>query len=147
MPGASVAVEHADRANCQRDEAHVSDLFFQTRERCGVKVYVSGPYSYGDPCENTHNAIVAGNQLLDAGLVPFVPHISHFWHTMTPRPWEDWMKIDLAFLPACDAFLRLPGKSRGADIEQAEAVRIGIPIFLTFEGLLRWAKVMQASSA
>lgn len=92
------------------------------------KVYVSGPYTNGDPCENTHRAIMAGNQLLDAGLIPFVPHVSHFWHTMTPRPWEDWMKIDLAFLPACDIFLRLPGESKGADIEEAEAVRLGMPI-------------------
>lgn len=106
-----------------------------------MKVYVSGPYTKGDPCENTHKAIMAGNALLDAGLVPFVPHVSHFWHTVTPRPYNDWMKIDLAFLPACDLFLRLPGESSGADIEEAEARRLGIPVYYSICDLL------EASSA
>lgn len=94
-----------------------------------MNVYVSGPYSKGDPCVNTYVAIMAGNALLDAGHVPFVPHLSHFWHTMTPRPYGDWMKIDLAFLPACEAVIRLPGESPGADIETATARSLGIPVY------------------
>jgi Domain of unknown function (DUF4406) len=100
-----------------------------------VKVYVSGPYTKGDPCENTHVAISAGNAILNRGHIPFVPHLSHFWHTMTPRPWEDWIKIDLAFLPACDVVLRLPGESKGADLEVATARELGIPVCYGFEQL------------
>jgi hypothetical protein len=104
-----------------------------------VKIYVSGPYTKGDPCANTHAAIMMGNRLLDAGFVPFVPHLSHFWHTVTPRHYEDWMKIDLAFLPACDAMLRLPGESSGADREEAAAKRRGVPVFYDYESLEAWA--------
>jgi hypothetical protein len=101
-----------------------------------MKIYVSGPYTKGDPCENTHRAIIAGNAIFDAGHVPFVPHVSHFWHTVTPRPYEDWMKLDLAFLSACDAIVRLPGESSGADREVAEALRLGIPVYYDLAALL-----------
>lgn len=101
-----------------------------------VKVYVAGPYTKGDPCENTHNMIMAGNKLLDAGLIPFLPLLSHFWHTVTPRHYEDWMKIDFAFIPSCDVMLRLPGESSGADREEAEAKRLGIPIFYGIDALI-----------
>lgn len=101
-----------------------------------MKVYVSGPYTKGDPCVNAHNAIAAGNALLDAGFTPFVPHVLHFWHTVSPRPYDDWMKIDLAFLPACDLFLRLPGESSGADVEELQAFELGIPIFHDIESLI-----------
>lgn len=94
-----------------------------------MKVYVSGPYTKGDTCVNTHRAVAAGNQLLDCGHAPFVPHLSHFWHTMTPRSYEDWMFIDLAFLATCDAVIRLSGESSGADREVARAHELGIPVY------------------
>ena len=60
-----------------------------------MRVYISGQYTQGDPAENTRLAIEAGNRVLDAGMVPFVPHLSHFWHMVTPRSYEDWMAIDI----------------------------------------------------
>lgn len=101
------------------------------------KIYISGPYTKGDTCENTNNAIKIANKILDAGHIPFVPHLAHFWHTMTPRPWQDWMKIDLAFLPSCNILLRLPGESKGADIEVAKAMELNIPVFYSYEELER----------
>lgn len=103
-----------------------------------MKVYVSGPYTKGDPCANTHAAIMAGNAILDAGHVPFVPHVSHFWHTVTPRDYRDWMKIDLAFLPACDVVVRLEGESAGADEEVALACELGIPVKHGMEQLFEY---------
>lgn len=103
-----------------------------------VRVYVSGPYTKGDPCENTHNMIKAANQLLDAGIAPFVPLLSHFWHTVTPRPYEDWMRIDLAYIPLCDAILRIPGESSGAEREIAVAKECRIPVFYDIPALLEW---------
>lgn len=101
------------------------------------KAYVSGPYTKGDPCVNVHNAVMASNKLMDAGFVVFCPHLSHFWHSMTPRPYEDWMEIDLAFLPACDFLIRLPGDSKGADIEVAEARKAGLRVYYSMEDLLK----------
>jgi Domain of unknown function (DUF4406) len=100
------------------------------------RVYIAGPYTRPDPCVNTHRAVAAAQQLLDAGYAPFVPHLTHFWHTMIPGPREQWLELDLAFLPCCHAVLRLPGESAGADSEVREAVQLGIPVVGTVENLL-----------
>lgn len=119
------------------DETYVVGHLCEVLQESKPKtIYVSGPYTKGDPCENTHNAIVAANKLMDAGFIPFVPHLSHFWHTMSPRPYADWMKIDMAFLPTCKAFLRLPGESKGADLEEAEAKRQAMNIYYSIEELI-----------
>ncbi len=101
-----------------------------------LRVYVAGPYSTGDPEANTAAAIAAGNELLDAGYAPLVPHLSHYWHTHhTPRAYEDWMRIDLAWITAADAVLRLPGASPGADREVVLAAELGIPIYASVTAL------------
>lgn len=105
-----------------------------------VCVYVSGPYTHPDPCENTKKAVDAGNVLLDHGIAPLVPHLSHFWHTMTPRPYADWMALDLAWVLKSDAVLRLPGRSSGADQETELAIKNGIPVFHNIDILLSWAQ-------
>jgi len=99
------------------------------------RVYVAGPYSNGDVAVNVRNAYEAASQLADAGFAPFVPHHTHFWHLLFPRPYEEWLKLDLAFLPCCDAVLRLPGESLGADGEVREATRLGILVFDTIDDL------------
>ncbi len=97
-------------------------------------IYVAGPYS-SDPCRNTHAAIQAAEQLIAFGYVPFVPHLTHFWHTMTPHDYEFWLEYDLAWLRKCDAVLRLPGESKGADRECGEAMSLGIPVFHSIDDL------------
>lgn len=99
-------------------------------------VYVAGPYTAPDPCINTRAAILAADKLLALGFAPFVPHLSHFWHTMSPKAYETWLSLDLEWLTRSDALLRLPGASRGADIEVAIAEADGIPVFHSI-GLLR----------
>lgn len=48
--------------------------------------------------------------------------LAHYWETLhTARHYEDWMRIDLAWLEAAHALLRLPGPSAGADREVALA--------------------------
>lgn len=93
------------------------------------RVYVAGPYTKPDPCINTRNAILAGDEVWAAGFVPFVPHLTHLWHTVSPKPYADWLAYDLEWLPTCDAVLRLPGESSGADGEVARATELGIPVF------------------
>lgn len=100
-----------------------------------LRVYVSGPYS-ADPETCTATAIAVGNELLDAGYAPFVPHLSHYWHVHhTPRPYSDWLRIDLAWVETADALIRIPGHSPGADQETALATRLGIPIYPTVTAL------------
>jgi len=101
-----------------------------------VRVYVAGPYTKPDPVTNTRAAIAAGNRLLDLGYAPFVPHLTHYWHLETPRPYEDWMQLDFEWVAVCHAVLRLPGESSGADREVSLARKLGIPVFESFAGLM-----------
>lgn len=100
-----------------------------------IKVYVAGPYTKGDVAVNVRNAFEAANQLADLGFAPFVPHHTHFWHMMFPRPYEFWLDLDSQFLPFCNAILRLPGESNGADKEVKQAEDAGIPVFFDIESL------------
>jgi len=93
-----------------------------------MHVYIAGPYSKGDTIENIRRAIIVANDLIEVGHTPYVPHLSGFQHLVMARPYEDWLKIDLAWVARCDAMLRLAGGSPGADREVAEAKRLGIPV-------------------
>ncbi len=100
-----------------------------------LRVYVAGPYTKPDPCANTHTAIAAGNALLDMGFAPYVPHLNLLWNTVTPRQEADWYDLDNQFLTCCDAVLRLPGESVGADAETELARSLGIPVFSGIGGI------------
>ena len=82
--------------------------------------------------------IAAGHRAMDLGLAPFVPHLSHYSHRLRPRPYEDWMALDLAFVEVCDILWRLPGDSPGADREVAHARSRGIPVVSSFDALAGW---------
>lgn len=102
-----------------------------------ARVFVAGPYTTGDVAINVRDAYEAATQLADLGFAPFVPHATHFWHFLFPRPYEFWLKIDAQFLPCCDAVLRLPDASNGADKEVELARNLGIPIFIGINELKR----------
>lgn len=94
-----------------------------------ARIYVAGPYTKGDVAINVRNAYEAANRLADLGFAPFVPHATHFWHMLFPRPYEFWLDLDNQFLPFCEAILRLSGESSGADKEVALARTLGLPVF------------------
>ncbi len=100
-----------------------------------IKVYVAGPYSKGDVALNVRRAMDTADLLVDLGFVPFVPHLTHFWHMAFPRPYEFWLEYDNEFLPYCDALLRLPGESSGADAEVDVTKKWGIQVFHDIEDL------------
>jgi hypothetical protein len=100
-----------------------------------AKIYVAGPYTKGDVAVNVRNAFKAAHDLAELGYAPFVPHGTHFWHMMFPRPYEFWLELDNQFLPHCDALLRIPGESNGADGEVALAEQKNIPVFHDIETL------------
>lgn len=93
-------------------------------------IYVASPYTNGQVGENVRNNVDAGNVLAEMGFIPFIPLLSHYWHMMFEHDHEFWMKQDLAWLEKCDAILRLPGESRGADREVKFAHEHGIKIFI-----------------
>lgn len=98
-----------------------------------VKVYIAGPYTKGDVAINVNRVIQAADKLLALGFIPYVPHLTHFWHLISPHPYETWLDIDNAFLVLCDCVLRLPGESSGADKEVELAKAKGIPVYYNIE--------------
>lgn len=103
-----------------------------------ARIYVAGPYTSGDVAVNVRNAYAAANRLADLGFAPFVPHATHFWHMLFPRPYEFWLELDNQFLPCCAAVLRLPGPSKGADKEVQLALSLGIPAFQDIDKLVEF---------
>ncbi len=92
------------------------------------RIFVSGPYTLGDVAQNVKNSMDVSNDLISLGFAPFCPHLTHFLHMNKFQPYEKWLEIDLAFLRVCDALIRIPGESNGADKEVEFAKKLNIPI-------------------
>jgi len=99
-----------------------------------IKIYVAGPYTSA-PLDNTLTAIDAADNLLRLGYVPFIPHLSHFWDERHPHEYDEWLGWCIEWVKCCDAILRLPGDSIGADIETELAAAIDIPVYESIEQL------------
>ena len=82
----------------------------------------------------------AADLLIQMGIAPYVPHLSHFQHMMWPHDYEVWMAVGLAWLRTCDAILRLPGESPGADREVEVARILEIPVFYSVDKLVEALK-------
>lgn len=103
-------------------------------------VYIAGPYTGGDVAVNVRRAMDAGDAVEAAGYVAHVPHLSHFRHLHYARPYEHWMRLDLAWLAKCDVLVRLPGESPGADREVVEANRLGVSVLVVGDHEDAWVE-------
>lgn len=99
-------------------------------------IYIAGPYTKGDVGENVRNNILAANAVAEAGFIPFAPLLAHFWHMQCLHQYRFWVDQDLAWLERCDAILRTPGESAGADEEIALMDKLGKPVFYTLLDLI-----------
>lgn len=109
------------------------------------RIYLAGPVSRGPLVHNVNQATAAFVALAKAGFAPFAPQLSVYCRPCRPHAvgvvcvgtvagndemsYEDWMQVDLPWVEASDAVLRLPGESVGADREVAHARERGIPVF------------------
>ena len=98
-------------------------------------IFIAGPYA-GDQAINVCAAVIASNTLLEAGYVPYVPHLTHFWDMIRPQFRNIWLQYHLNWLRRCDALLRLPGFSKGADEELDFALTLNIPVFASIKDLI-----------
>lgn len=98
-----------------------------------IKVYIASPYTLGDVAVNVKAQLDCVDELMNLGFAPFAPLYSHFQHMAHPRPYQDWIKIDLVWVEACDCVLRLPGESSGADGEVKLAKQMNKPVFYSIE--------------
>lgn len=101
-----------------------------------MRVYIAGPYAKGDTAVNVRNAMSAGHLVMNTGHHPFIPHLFHFMHMHSPRSQQEWMDLDLEFLPMCDAIVRLPGESSGSDAEVSLAHELNLEIYFGIEEFL-----------
>ncbi len=102
-------------------------------------IYVAGPYTSPYPIYNMRDALAAADQLLDAGVGhPVVPHLTGFWDFAFPKPYEEWLEIDLESMRACDAVWRIPGVSSGADGEVEVAEQLSIPILHSLDQVIEF---------
>ncbi len=102
------------------------------------KIFIAGPYTLGDVAQNVKIAMDMANQLIDLGFAPYCPHLTHFLHMNHFQPYEKWLELDLVYLAFCDAIIRLPGASNGADGEVRRGVELKIPVFYDLQSLLEW---------
>lgn len=86
---------------------------------------------------NVLNAMRAGIALIHEGFAPLVPHLTHFMDPEDSLGHEVWLEVDLPWVLAAEAVLRLPGKSDGADRETSWATQYGVPVFHTVDQIVR----------
>ena len=100
-----------------------------------ILVYIASPYSIGNQAANVRRQIDAYRDLVQHGYVPYAPLLSHFVDLVYPMAYSRWMQIDREIILRCDALLRLPGESEGADKETAFAREHKIPVVESIEEL------------
>ena len=104
-----------------------------------TRVYIAGPMlTSGNPYCNVRDGLRVGTILMKRGYYPFIPHLTAVWEMASSEDftYEDWLALDFQSIGMSDALLRLPGDSRGADREIAEARRLGIPVYYSLDTLL-----------
>lgn len=74
-------------------------------------IYISSPYSMGDQAANVRRQILAAHVVMDLGHAPIAPLLTHFLHVHRPRPYEEWMAVDLKLVEKADVVWRLAGRA------------------------------------
>lgn len=100
-----------------------------------LRVYLAGPVTSCEavdvPRELGSAARLFG-ELLARGYAPYAPQLNWFAAFASPAAagvgQDGWMRLCYAWLGQSDVLVRLPGESRGADLEVAFANRAGIPV-------------------
>lgn len=108
-------------------------------------VYISGPITLGDEAHNFDQADRAHLELVKAGFAPFNPMYSMASKLKAEMTWDDWLNVDLAWIRKADCLLRLPGISKGADLEHSFALKSNVVCFQDIPTLVKfwrqfWAK-------
>ena len=112
---------------------------FEDRESAlRPRIYISGPITKGDRDVNFQQAADAHKALMTAGYAVMNPMLTMRLPDAFEIPHGTWIANDLPWVAAADAVLRLPGESKGADIECEHASIQGIPVFYDVAELQRF---------
>lgn len=97
-----------------------------------TRVYLSGPITAGDRNWNQYQANRAHKLLMQNGYAVLNPMPTG----VLPFAWDGsidhaaWLESDFAWLCCADIVIRLPGESKGGDMETKHASALGIPVYL-----------------
>lgn len=120
-------------------------------------IYIAGPISQGNLLNNIRQACDAGLELLRAGHAPVIPHLScfagcralggMFVPEVVPAgtTLREWYAADLQIVRRCDAVLRLPGASVGADAEVQLASELSLPVFTSVASVVAYYQVPEVN--
>ncbi len=106
------------------------------------RIYIAGPIGVDDEGRpaRVQAAYEVADRLRRAGLSPFVPHAYDDYGRRHEHSYECWMEFDAVWLRQCEALIRIPGISPGADREVDMARRLGMPVFDCEANAIRWAR-------
>lgn len=99
-------------------------------------VYLSGPISAPTPDRVEANVRAAEAwvaPLVKAGFAYILPHASARCPGAFDIPHEKWMECDYELVAASGVVLRLPGESKGGDLEVAYAEKLGLPVVHAYQ--------------
>jgi len=92
-------------------------------------VYIGSPMTK-QPIEGPRMAAREADALVAAGHYVYMPQLDRLWAYMTgEKPYETWLAMDFAWIRKCDAMVRCPGDSPGADREAAYMRSLGRPVY------------------
>lgn len=117
----------------------VATLQRKFQEGWPLHVFIAGPIdSSGATHLNLRNAVLEADILHKNKIFCFVPHFGVAWEQIAgPSPRECWINWCNAWLIKCDAMIRIPGRSVGADGEVQRSIDQNKPVFLSAHSLLK----------
>ena len=93
------------------------------------KVYIAGPCtSSGTEVENLAKSIEAQRALMKAGFAVLNPVLTLAIPDQAEFSHDEWLEGCLPWVECADLIVRLPGVSKGADVEVAHALRRGVTV-------------------
>jgi len=90
------------------------------------RVYIAGPVTLGDHYNNLGQAVRLQCELMRLGYSTLNPMLT--MGIPEKFSWSVWMDCCLPWVEAADILYRLPGKSRGADVEVEHAKKHGVTV-------------------
>ncbi len=111
-------------------------------------IYISGPLTNGmslshEQClANVKYPAMVMAELMENGFAPICPHLTQHVEDHIGRvlDYSLWMQVDCAIIERCDVVLRLPGASKGSDMEVQHAQELGIPVVYSVGQLQDWRR-------
>ena len=114
-------------------------------------IYCAGPFSAPDRAGVEANILrmsLLGVEVAKLGACPMIPHANTAHPEFeTVQPYQFWIAATLEQLRRCDAALCAEDwqRSSGARGENAEAIRLGMPVFYSLGELAAWLRELKGN--